>query len=252
MRKSLLIFALLWTCISASAQKNNYIHFGLGMDYTLLNDKTIGDIPLNGMVFGLALGFDHASLRHVWGVDLRGGYGFMNTNDFPNATGRIADNFYGALGGYYMHSVSPIYNKFRLFLGAELDFQMYANQMLTFSNSEANYFAHLGFAPKAQFSYPFKIAKKTWSIIGSLSFDVAALVVRPNYSLPFENDKITNARFASLGSYGNFATRIGFFHSTKKQNAMEISYRWQYDYYTKENAVRHSLHTLAYILYFNL
>ncbi|MDD4820259.1 MAG: hypothetical protein PHD21_05440 [Flavobacteriales bacterium] len=252
MRKIHLLLLLMVASVSVSAQKNNYIHFGVCMDYTLLNDKTIGDIPLNGMVFGLALGFDHASLRHVWGVDIRGGYGFMNTYNFPDAVGRIADNYYGSLGGYYMHSVTPVYKKFRLFLGGDMNFQMYANQMLSFSNSEANYFAHLGIGPKAQFSYPFKIGKKTWSILGSLTVDVAALVIRPGYSLPFENDKITNVRMASFGSYGNFATRIGFFHSTKKQNAMEISYRWQYNYYTYENAVRHSLHSLAYILYFNL
>ena len=252
MKKYILTPVFLLLSLTCFAQKNNYIHFGVGMDYTLLNDKTIGDIPLNGMVFGLALGFDHASLRHVWGVDIRGGYGFMNTYNFPEAVGRMADNFYGSLGSYYMHSVTPDDRKFRLFLGGDMNFQMFANQIKSFSNSEANYFAHLGIGPKAQFSYPFMVGKKVWSILGSLTFDLAGLVVRPGYSLPFQDDKINNVKVASLGSYGNFATRIGFFHSTKKQNAMEISYRWQYDYYTGENPVRHSLHTLAYILYFNL
>ena len=84
-----------------------------------------------------------------------------------------------------------------------------------------------------------------------LDFDVLAVVVRPSYVLPFVEDGVRNVTLATMNDYGNYSTRIGIFRTMKNGNAMRVQYRWRYDFYSRENTVRHAMHSISFTLYFN-
>ncbi len=254
MKKKLLAIVLCAGAFHAAAQTDTYksVHFGLRTDYVVLNDKTIGDVPMKGASAGLDIGFDNRSEKHIWGIGLKAGIGFLNTFGFPSIENRIADRYYGILSGTYMHSVSRQENRFRMFAGGKLDIQAYINTVIPFSNSQANYFGHIGLAPQFYCEYPFEILKKKVSVFGKINYDIMAVVMRPTYSMPFRNDRLDNIRLASFGSYGQAETEVGLFRRMKNRNAMSLSYGWQYGYYDYQNTVKQAVHNISFIFYFDL
>ena len=226
MKKKLLAIVLCAGAFHAVAQTDTYksVHFGLRTDYVVLNDKTIGDVPMKGASAGLDIGFDNRSEKHIWGIGLKAGIGFLNTFGFPSIENRIADRYYGILSGTYMHSVSR----------------------------QENYFGHIGLAPQFYCEYPFEVLKKQVSVFGKINYDIMAVVMRPTYSMPFRNDRLDNIRLASFGSYGQAETEVGLFRRMKNRNAMSLSYGWQYGYYDYQNTVKQAVHNISFIFYFDL
>lgn len=268
-------------CMAQAQQRDKYLQFGLTADYTLINDKAIGNPPLEALDGGLYIGFNNRGEKSIWGISLWGTFGFVNTarssnlgggSDiitplgtyspqaynlsqayrFPNYNTRIADRYAARLEGEYLRRVNRLENRWKIFVGGQMSLHTYYNQILIFTNSESNYFFHLGIAPKVHLEYPFNMLKKEYRIIGSASYDVLAVVARPSYSLPFPDDRMDNVRLASLGGYGMAQTRIGLFHRMRKGNAWEAAYRWQYDFDSHMNRVRQGMHSLSFILYINL
>ena len=230
---------------------------------------------------GLYIGFTNRGEKSLWGISLWGTFGFVNTARssnlgggtdiiiplevgfsqtyqfseayrFPNYNGRIADRYVGRLEGEYLHRVNRLENRWKVFVGGQMSLHAYYNRILIFTNSESNYFFHLGIAPKVHLEYPFSMLKKEYRLTGSASYDVLAVVARPSYSLPFPNDRMDNVRLASLGGYGMAQTHIGLFHPMRNGNAWEAAYRWQYDFDSHMNRVRQGMHSLSFILYINL
>lgn len=264
-------------CIAQAQQRDRYLHFGLTADYVLLNDKTIGDVPLEALDGGLYIGFDNRGEKSLWGISFQGTVGFVNTYrslgggeitplgsyfpqaykfsqaySFPNYNTRIADRYTGRLEGEYLHRVNRLGNRWKVFVGGQMSLHAYYNRVLIFTNSESNYFFHAGIAPKVHLEYPFTMLKKEYRVVGSASYDILAVVARPSYSLPFPDDRMENVRMASLGGYGMAQTRIGLFHRMRKGNAWEASYRWQYDFDSHMNNVRQGIHSLSFRIYINL
>ncbi len=264
-------------CIAQAQQRDRYLHFGLVADYVLLNDKTIGDVPLEALDGGLYIGFENRGEKSLWGISLQGTFGFVNTYrslgggeitplgsyfpqaykssqaySFPNYNTRIADRYTGRLEGEYLHRVNRLENRWKVFVGGQMSLHAYYNRVLIFTNSESNYFFHAGIAPKIHLEYPFTMLKKEYKVIGSASYDILAVVARPSYSLPFPDDRMENVRVASLGGYGMAQTRIGLFHRMRRGNAWEAAYRWQYDFDSHMNNVRQGIHSLSFRLYINL
>ena len=264
-------------CIAQAQQRDRYLHFGLVADYVLLNDKTIGDVPLEALDGGLYIGFENRGEKSLWGISLQGTFGFVNTYrslgggeitplgsyspqaykssqtySFPNYNTRIADRYTGRLEGEYLHRVNRLESRWKVFVGGQMSLHAYYNRVLIFTNSESNYFFHAGIAPKVHLEYPFTMLKKEYKVIGSASYDILAIVARPSYSLPFPDDRMENVRVASLGGYGMAQTRIGLFHRMRRGNAWEAAYRWQYDFDSHMNNVRQGIHSLSFKLYINL
>lgn len=263
--------------MAQAQQRDRYLQFGLTADYTLINDKVIGNPPLETLNGGLYIGFNNRGEKSLWGISFQGTIGFVNTfrslggaeitplgtyfpetyrssqaYSFPNYNTRIADRYTGRLEGEYLHRVNRLENRWKVFVGGQMSLHAYYNRVLIFTNSESNYFFHAGIAPKVHLEYPFTMLKKEYRVIGTASYDILAVVARPSYSLPFPDDRMENVRVASLGGYGMAQTRIGLLHRMRRGNAWEAAYRWQYDFDSHMNRVRQGMHSLSFILYINL
>ena len=251
MRKHLLFFiVVLCMAGSLSAQKKDYVTVGLGVDYALLNDRAVGDVPMKSLMGSASMGFMHIGENNRWDVSLKGGFGFSNTYNFPSLSSRVADSYYFSLGGGYLHRVSDSAGKWRWYVGGKGEAMLYINQIVPFTNSEANYFFHAGVGPAAGIEKDLNIFKRKWTMCAGIEADLLAVVVRPSYVLPFIEDGLRNVQLATLNDYGNYSTRVSFFRAMKNGNAMKFIYRWRYDFYSRENTVRHAMHSVSFILYF--
>ena len=252
-KKLFLTATFLLVCLcTAHAQRSKYLHFGPTVDYVLLNDRTIGDIPLKGADIGLRIGFDNIGQNSLWGIGLTAGVGFANTYHFPNLPNRIADRYFGSLDGEYLHRVNRPDSRLKVYVGGQMNLSLYYNQIRVFTNSETNYFFHLGLAPKVRLDFPFRMFRRGYSLIGAASYDVLAVVARPGFSMPFPGDRMDNVRVASLAGYGMARTHVGLYHRMRNGNAWEAAYRWQFDFDNHLNTVRQAVHGVSFVLYMNL
>lgn len=251
------------------------LHLTIIGDYILLNDKTIGDVPVDGLDAGLSIGFTHRGARSEWSVSLQGTIGYLShhpsgeldddsdvivpmpytlqaTGGLPRYRAQIADRYAGILQGEYLHAVNRPSARWRISVGGQLSFHAYYNRLQAFSNSESNYFFHAGLAPKARTEYPFRMWKKDYRVYGSFSYDILAVVARPDYSLPFLDGKMNNVRLAGPGGYAMAQVGAGLYHPMRNGNAWQAAYRWQYDTDTRLNRVRQAIHSLSFTLHLNL
>ena len=250
-RHLLSIIVILCTISSLWAQKKDYVGVSLGVDYALLNDNAVGDVPMKSLMGSASMGFMHIGENNRWGVNIKGGFGFTNTYNFPSVSSRAADSYYFSLSGSYLHRISDKTHKWRWYVGGKANATLYINQILSFTNNEANYFFHSGIGPSGKVERDIKLFKRDWTLDMGLDFDVMAVVVRPSYVLPFVEDGVRNVTLATMNDYGNYSTRIGIFRTMKNGNAMRVQYRWRYDFYSRENTVRHAMHSISFTLYFN-
>lgn len=246
-------------------------------NYILINDRTIGQVPVDGLDGGLRIGFTHRKARSEWNVSLQGTVGFLSHHPsgeldddsdvivplgsatfgrtaagLPRYRAQIADRYTGILQGEYLRTVNRPSARWRISAGAQASFHVYYNRIQAFSNSQSNYFFHAGLAPKARAEYPFRMWKKDYRVYGSFSYDILAVVARPDYSLPFLDGKMNNVRLAGPGGYAMAQIGAGLYHPMRNGNAWQAAYRWQYDADSRLNRIRQAVHSLSFSLYLNL
>lgn len=283
MNKKKLFFTFLaaWivsTVCSGQSPRTRHLYFGAVGDYILLNDKTIGDVPVDGLAAGLHIGFSNRGERSMWRLSLQGTVGFLSLhpsgelNDdsdvivplgtrspafvqaagLPRYKAQIGDRYGGYIEGEYLHTVNRPTARWRIWIGGQVSLHAYYNRISLFSNSRSNYFAHAGLAPKIRAEYPFGMWRKDYRVYGSFSYDLLSVVARPGYSLPFIDGRMDNVRLAGPGGYGMALLCVGLYHPMRNGNGWEAAYRWQYDTDTHLNRVRQAVHSLSFTIHINL
>ena len=280
-RKTLLLsFLSILSGLSACLGQNprqRHLYFGAIGNYILLNDRSIGQVPIDGLDAGLRIGFSNRGERSCWSISLQGTAGFMSLHPsgeldddsdvlvplgtwnpelasagLPRYQAQIANRYAGVIEAEYLHAVNRPHARWRLSIGGLFSLYAYYNRILVFSNSESNYFFHTAIAPKIQADYPFRMWEKDYQVYGTFSYDILGVVARPSYSLPFTDNRIDNIRIAGPGGYAMAQIGVGLYHPMRNGNAWQAAYRWTYDSDSHLNRVRQAVHSLSFTIHINL